>query len=431
MKRTLFTVLMLLLLNHPAAASVCKITGQKGNWGLEVDGKPFALKGAGCADITGLEGADYFKLALEMGVNTIRTWGIDQGTETYLNTAEKYGLKVDAGIWMPHCNFMREKKVFSYLGNSVTYPGAPSLEALEEEALAYVAKYKDHPAILMWNVGNETLFFTNEDEERVAFCKYLEKIVQKIKVLDPDHPVLYTLAGTSMLPYLAKYVPSLDIIGINTYGGVDTIPLEMAEQGLNKPFLITEAGPRLPLDRPKDEFGRSVDEADYEKAFHYQYLLEEIEKVKGSCLGGFVFYLGETTQESLTWWNITYGPYLRESYHTIAAYYTGKTLANKPPLCTDLTLDKTLVAPGEKMTATIKAWDREKDDLQYKIKVGTSKENLLIHRVNEEIPIKVLNAGPVTEFQAPAIPGIYKLHAFVLDGHQNVSTRTVAFKVEG
>jgi hypothetical protein len=232
-----------------------------------------------------------------------------------------------------------------------------------------------------------------------------------------------------MLPYLSQYVPSLDIIGINTYGAVEYIVDTMDELGLKKPFLITEAGPLLPLDSPKDKFGRSIDEADYEKAFRYQTLLEEIDKVRGPCLGGFVFLLGETTQESLTWWNITYGPYLRESYHVIRTHYTGKTLDNKPPLCIGLTLDKTIVEPGETIKATIKARDREKDSLQYKIKIGTSVENLMQHTVNKEIPVAVLKEGMESEFLAPSTPGVYKLHAFVFDGHHNVGIRTVNFKV--
>ena len=411
-------------LSFNVLASVCRIKGDAGEWYLEVDGNPFELKGVGCGQEKGREGTDYLQLAKVIGANAVRTWGTDQGTKEYLDAAEHYGLKVDAGIWFEHCNWMRQKKVFSYIND------VERLKKMEKDALGYVEKFKNHPAIIMWNLGNEVLFFTNEEKERIAFCKYLEKVARKVKELDPDHPVLYTASGGQMFSYLKKYVPSLDIIGVNTYGGVDYIQDYWNKEGIEIPYMITEAGPLGPWDCPKDEFGRSIDQADYEKAFHYQYLLEEIDRFKGYCLGGFMFHLGDTTQESLTWWNLTVGPLKRESFCVIEKYYTGHQIENMPPLCIGLEIDKKVVCPGERISVNIKARDREKDDLSYDVQVGTSKENILLHIVNEAVPVEVVKKGVKTVFVAPEEPGIYKLHAYVYDGKGNVSTRTISFKVE-
>ncbi|OVE72822.1 hypothetical protein BVX93_02060, partial [bacterium B13(2017)] len=241
--------------------------------------------------------------------------------------------------------------------------------------------------------------------------------------------ILYTAANSKMISYLKKYVPSLDIMGFNTYGGIEHIHDEWLKHKINIPYIITEAGPKGPWDRPKDEFGKSIDEADYEKSFHYQIMLEEINRFKGSCLGRFMFHLGDTTQESLTWWNLTIGPYKRESFHVIKKFYTKNEYKNKPPLCIGLEIAKNIVGPNELMTANIKARDRENDPLKYDIIVGTSKEDILIQYVNKIIPIKVIKKGSQTIFHAPQESGIYKLHALVYDDKMNVSTRTISFKV--
>ncbi len=86
--------------------NMVEISGSKGQWELVVNGKPFRLKGAGVSRISGkFEKADFLKLAKELGANTVRTWGIDQGTLEYLNKAQEYGLYVNAGPCSLHSLF--------------------------------------------------------------------------------------------------------------------------------------------------------------------------------------------------------------------------------------------------------------------------------------------------------------------------------------
>jgi hypothetical protein len=420
----LFAACCLLQPAENAFCSVCSVREESGKWLLIVDGKPFDVKGVGVAWNFGLDGTDYLSLAREIGANTVRTWGIDQGTQQYLDAADSCGLKVDAGIWLPHCNWQKKEKVFSYVRDT------DKLEKLEKETIDYVKRFKGHPAVILWNLGNETLCFTNEEEERVAFCIFLEKLAREVKAVDADHPVLYTCHSGEEFSYLKKHVPSLDIIGVNTYGGVDYIHSAWLEEKMNKPYIITEAGPLGPWDRQKDKFGKAIDEADYEKSFHYQYLLEEIRRFSGWCLGGFVFQLGDTTQENLTWWNLTVGPYKRESFYIVKKIYTGHDGESLAPVCTAVELDKDVVRPGEKITAKITARRRGGSELSYDIMVGTCKENVLLHYANEKVPVKVLSRGESTEFLAPEKPDLYKLHALVFDGKGNVATLCITFKVE-
>lgn len=420
-KKIIFTGLMLMM--AAVFATECQIKGKKGGWYFEVDQQRFELKGVGCAYGNGADGTDYFTLANELGANTVRTWGAGQGNKKYLDEALKHGLKVDAGIWLPHCNWQK-KKVFSYINNR------EKLEQIEKETLDYIRQYKNHPAIILWNLGNEVLFFSDDKSEKIAFCKFLESLIQKVRQIDSKHPVLYTCAGASNLHYLKEYVPSLDLIGFNTYAGIEYIHQEWEKLNFSIPYIITEFGPLGPWDRPKDQFNKSIDEADYEKSFHYQLVMEEVPSFRGNCLGVFAFHLGDTTQESLSWWNLTQGKYKRESFHVIKKFYTGLALKNQPPLCTGLEMDKLEVKPGEKIIATITARDRENDALKYNILISTANEDIMEHRPNSIIPVKSAINGNIIEFSAPLKPDIYKLHAFVYDTDSNVSVRTMAFRVK-
>src|SRR3989338_1377984 len=121
--------------------SIVKITGKRGSWVLTVNGKPFYIKGVGCGLASGKGGEDYLKLAKEIGANAVRTWGADQGTQAYFDTALKYGLMVDAGIWL---DYVSDKKETSYIDDK------EYKEKKINEIIEYVNKFKDHPALLMW-----------------------------------------------------------------------------------------------------------------------------------------------------------------------------------------------------------------------------------------------------------------------------------------
>ena len=211
--------------------NVVKVIGSKGNWQLTVNGEVFRIKGAGVGRAVGKDGSDFLKMARDMGANTVRTWGVNQGNQQYLDTAQKYGLKVDAGIWL---NAIPTGSKQSYLDKRF-------LAKTRKEILKYVSKYKDHSAIIFWNIGNEVIFFTKSEEERVAFCQFLESVIQEVHMIDSNHPVIYTSAATNDTGYIKKYVPSVDLIGINTYGGIEKIHQDLTAM-FDIPYLVTEFG---------------------------------------------------------------------------------------------------------------------------------------------------------------------------------------------
>jgi hypothetical protein len=402
--------------------SVVKVTGEKGSWTLEVNGKPFYIKGVGIGEMTGKNGEDYLRLAQELGANAVRTWGTDQGTQDYFDTAWKYGLMVDAGIWL---NFADGTSGHTYIGDS------EYKEKKKREIEDYVNKFKKHPALLMWNIGNEAFFFTKDESERVELAKFLEEMVKFVHGLDPAHPVIYTSADTTALQYIHDYVTSLDIFGMNIYGSIRMSHTKWDKSGLDIPYCVTEYGPHGPWDVKKDANGASQDEPDQAKAAIYRDMTGQIMDFKGYNIGGFVFHLGETTQESLTWWNINYKLFKRQAFWEVYKKYTGSSPSNLPPRITAFKLAKTKdIAPGEVVDITAEASDKDSNPLDFQFVVSTAEEGVLKYYVNKEVDTEIKCEGTRFKMVAPAKKGIYRIYLIVNDGYGNVAVANRSFRVE-
>lgn len=399
-----------------------RIAGEKGSWSLLVNEKPFYIKGVGCGLANGEKGEDYLKLAKELGANCVRTWGIDQGNKEYLDRAAQYGLMVDAGIWL---NWADPEKGFSYIGDT-SYK-----KKIREEALSYVKEFKSHPALLMWNVGNEAIFFTKSEEEKIALCGFLESLIQEIHQIDPKHPIIYASAGFLDLPYLKELVSSLDIIGINAYGSIRAFHSRWEFLGFDKPYVFTEYGPYLPFQRPQDLNGSSEELGDYQKAILYKDYTNQILSFKNYNLGGFVFHLGETTQESMTWWNINERNLKRQSFWVINEIYTGKSAPYFAPKIKKLTLSKYKdLNPGELIEVAVEMGEVNKDGYTYEYLLSTAEEGVLQYYVNQYIATAVIGKGDKVKVRSPQKKGVYRLYCFVKDKHNNVSSLNKSISVK-
>ena len=101
---------------------------------LTRDGKPYFVRGAG--------GAAYPDRIKAFGGNSIRTWST-RDAQKVLDTASKYGLTVLMGL-----DVARERHGFNYDDTAAVQK---QFNRIRDEVL----KYKDHPALLGWGIGNE------------------------------------------------------------------------------------------------------------------------------------------------------------------------------------------------------------------------------------------------------------------------------------
>ena len=111
-----------------------------------------------------------------MGANTIRTWGCGSNTLSLLDSAQKNGLKVMLGLWLRHGRPGAEgDDDFNYVTNK------KGKKKQYDDIMEWVKMYKEHPALLLWGVGNEVILNIETEEEKVAYAKFLEKVSKEIK----------------------------------------------------------------------------------------------------------------------------------------------------------------------------------------------------------------------------------------------------------
>ena len=161
------------------------------------------------------------KLMVEAGVNTIRVYSpIDD--ISILDKIDKAGIKIIVG--------------FGY--NQEGY-----YDILSGSFENYIKKYKNHNAILLWELGNEYNYHPEWFEGDINnWYKALNEAAYKIKQIDSSRPVT-TAHGEIPEKTLTEKLDNIDAWGINVYRWDD--PSDLLEEWLNiseKPLYLSEAG---------------------------------------------------------------------------------------------------------------------------------------------------------------------------------------------
>ena len=247
--------------------------------------------------------------------------------------------------------------------------------------------------------------------------------------LDPRHPVIYAAAGTDELPYLAEHVPSLDIIGVNDYGS--PIRVDGRWKSLFKiPYMMTEFGPIGPWDLPKDDNGRFMEPNDYTKAAQYRNYWKLVKERKGNNLGGFAFHLGETTQETLTCYNINYHSLKKQPFIALQQLYRGVKDLDQAPRIRSFTGVPQSIRAGQSFEVNLEAEDPEGQTLRYDYLASTAIEGVLAYKVNTELPLKTQGSGARVVLKAPSQPGLYRVYGVVQDTSGNAATLNHTMRVQ-
>ncbi len=211
-----------------------------------VDGQPYLIKGICYHPVPkGSDKRDFgnltedLNLMTEAGINTIRVYEPIEGEEI-LNQIHEAGIKVIIGFGYDQDGIYDIK--------SGTY-------------IDYVDQYKDHAAILMWELGNEYNYHPEWFGGDVkSWYESLDKASLEIHKIDPDHPV--TTAHGELPDKLAlASCPNIDVWGMNVYRWDN--PKEIFEQWSSvsqKPMYLSEAGGDSYMTIARDEYAQGENE---------------------------------------------------------------------------------------------------------------------------------------------------------------------------
>jgi hypothetical protein len=388
------------------------------SWQLLRGGKPFFIQGAG--------GSRSMKLLADCGGNSVRTWGADDDLQQRLDVAQHLGLTVTVGIWLGH-----ERHGFNY---------ADSKQIAEQfdRSRKAILRYKDHPAVLMWGLGNEMEGYEKGDNP--AVWKAVNDIAAMARELDPNHPTMTVVAeiGGERVPSIHRLCLAIDVIGVNSYGGGPTLAKRYREAGGTKPFLFTEFGPPGMWESPKTAWGAPLELTSTAKADFYRKTYESsVLAEKGKlCLGSYAFLWGTKQEATSTWFGMLLPDGSRTAaVDTLAELWSGRPSANRCPQIQSLQIDGPgRVAAGAVVRATVQALDPEKDELQVEWQLHREAEQHATGGDRQPVPPTYPEAivhadARGARVKLPQEPGGYRLFAFVRDGHGGAAVANVPIEV--
>lgn len=417
-----FASLVLVLLissSHMLFAVKSSVGTMNGHPVLLVDGLQYEIKGLTLSwDKSDLPALEASLLDIKsLGANCVRTWGAGEDTKILLDMAEKHGIKVMVGLWMRHGKAgMEGEDSFNYVKDETG-----KAEQLAN-TLKWVEAYKNHPAVLMWGIGNEVTLNIATEPEKVAYAKFLEKVCQAVKKADPDHAIASVSAWSLDWPYWQKYAPSVEVYGINVYGpGAGAVYGEWQKYASpNKPYVVTEFGARGEWDiQQKDKNGMLMEPNDYEK---YDTLAngwnQWIGGGKPACIGGFVFNYSTTFDHTGIWLNLKIGSRFRPQYWGVRKAFTGKEPEKPLPRISKFKIPEDAGVTGDwlKVELGTEKVENPKVSFWWNSREGERLEKAKIHPLKFQV-----NADGQYEIQVPERKGVLKIYAFVSDQNKNLA----------
>jgi hypothetical protein len=401
--------------SKPVAVQVVR---GEGGWQMLRGGKPYFIKGAG--------GDGSLALLARSGGNSLRTWGSEK-LQARLDEAHRLGLTVTLGIWLGH-----ERHGFSY-------NDADQVAAQYESVRKAILRWKDHPAVLMWGIGNEVEGY--EKGDNAAVWSAINNLASLAKKLDPNHPTMTVLAeiGGDRVKNVHRLCPDIDVVGINCYGGLSSLPERYRKAKGVKPYVVTEFGPPGVWETKRNRFGAVPEPTSTEKARLYlEGYRKGIEGGRGLCLGSYAFAWGNKQEATATWFGMLLpGGARLGAVDALTEAWKGKPHAHPCPVIDALRLaggDE--VDPEATVKAALKASSPKGDPLEARWVLQQDADDYNVGGDTEEAPPTfpgaILASGlESAEVRLPKEPGIYRLFAYVHDRHGGAAVANVPIRVKG
>lgn len=258
-------------------------------------GKPFCINGAA--------GNSFFRELSETGGNTIRLYDTIN-LQNALEEATKNNLLVIIDIPIPAYG------IYNYLDENEN-------RILKQKVKELIQKYRNHPALLMWNLGNEVnypefhwkeLIKSNPSKKR--FIKNFNDLIDIVKSEDSNHPVSTSKWNIKLSNYFSFKIlsPDIDLVSYNIFGDTKNINSKLKQYDFffgSSPFYISEIGSDgwwtgesrftswwSPIEQSSSKKAEQVN-------IRYNHIVNN-----SNCLGSCIFYWGNKFECTHTWYSL-------------------------------------------------------------------------------------------------------------------------------
>ncbi|MEH6551504.1 MAG: glycoside hydrolase family 2 TIM barrel-domain containing protein [Pseudomonadales bacterium] len=411
--------------NPQSEAIKVEITSDQGKYHLLRDGKPYQVKGAG------IEYGDIDAFARHGG-NSFRTWNIDSGGRTgqqVLDKAQSLGLTVSMNLVLG-----AEHWGFDYNNKEKV---AKQFERIKLEVL----KYKDHPALLSWIIGNEL----NYDFKNPKVYDAVNDISKMIHQLDPNHPTTTTLSG--YVPHDIKVIleraADLDYISVQMYSDLVNLPDYIRRDNFPTPLFVTEWGAQGHWEVEKTSWGAPIEKNSSMKAKNYLDGYQQvIEPLAGQVIGTYVFLWGQKQERTATWYGMfTDTDAETETIDVMHYIWNQRWPENRTPKLESMLLngqsaeDNVKLKANGNYTALVTVKDPENDPIRYRWELRHESKTTQAGGAQEKLPALVTGlirgeSNKEIQIQAPATHGAYRLFVYAYDGNGHAAHANIPFYVD-
>lgn len=396
------------------------IVQKNGKYQLLRNGEAYFINGAG--------GQLYLDKLASYGGNSFRLWSVHspqgesgKSIDQILDEADSLDLTVTMGLWVMH---PRHDRTF--------YDDSVKVKEQLERFRQSVRMYRDHPAVLMWAVGNEVHLAS--DDNRVWDA--VGDIVRMIKEEDPRHVVTTVLAGPNptAIGQLNEKVPELDVVGINIYDDdLSHVPSRIREAGWDRAYFLGEYGPRGPWMMPKTPWGASIEPNPERKLNSYIRGFESCLEDEEHFIGSYAFLWGWKWEKTYSWFNLfTHDGQETASLDAMEYIWKGYWPENRSPLGGEILVEGIPaeefipLKAGGTYTISIEAIDPESDEIRYNWYLypeGTSNaRGGDPEEPKKPMPVETVVTGEgEIEMIMPSKEGAYRIYAYVADKNQRIS----------
>ena len=366
------------------------------------------------------------ELLRDYGGNTVRSYRIDE-LPTVLDQADSLGLAVIADLPLP-----------AY--TSYSDPDGEDLRELRDSLLRTVARYRDHPALLCWMLGNEVFGTGYTSGYQTAY----NELARAVRAADPDHPVSTTVIPGQLPGLLLSWEGlDLDFYSFNVFGNFETLHrLQWWAAPLWRgPYLVSEWSYNGPWETVQTVWSAPLEDSSPAKARHLRE--RYLENLAGAHdprrLGNLAFFWGNKYERTPDWYSFfADNGAVSEMAWELGNLWNQRQDSFPGPQLSYLTLagegstDDVIVLPSTAVRAETHflrppagaytaEWEVRREDWLSHGEFGEGPEPLSLIFAREAV-------GGAT-FTTPRQPGPYRLYCRVYDGAGYFSSANVPFYV--